>query len=318
VLSVGAAVLVITVMLAAPATATDPAGAKRRPKTAPLLFVVQGTGGSYTDNGNGTAALTLTGINGLTTWFTDRPQRHAGNTATPVALEMIGFADDPPNGVMTVSLADPQHDAIAVKLETPSYDEANATLTFTATPLEKTPGDGLRAYRSRLDDGVTSSFGEFSLFVDDTNTLISGDGTPKRPGGVDDFEIAVWVGTRDNTGESIDITPQWDGYNQCIKENSYNRYTNEPVAWVKKPPTQPLSIPSELPTHLTLSAERNTAGSCGVQQSRMHWLLTRHGHKGKEDIRALGGLLNPSSECVDIEAGLYAACGGRTSGILLE
>jgi hypothetical protein len=156
---------------------------KNQPKTAALLFVLQGTGGTYADNGNGTATLTLTGVNGLATWFNDRPQRQAGTAAIPDSLKMIGFAKDPPNAVMTVSLADPKHDALAVKLETPSYDQANATLTFTATPLKKPPGAGLSGYRSQLDHSVDPSFGEFSLFVDDTNTRVTPEGAPNAPGG---------------------------------------------------------------------------------------------------------------------------------------
>jgi hypothetical protein len=170
--------------LAWPANADTAAKAnKNKPKTAALLFVVQGTGGSYTDNGNGTAALTLTGVNGLTTWFTDRPQRQAGTAAVADALKMIGFVKDPPNAVMTVPLADPQHDALAVKLENPSYDGANATLTFTATPLEKAPGAGLSGYRAQLDDSASPTFAEFSLFVDDANTRVKSNGAPTAPSG---------------------------------------------------------------------------------------------------------------------------------------
>jgi hypothetical protein len=298
VLTCAICVLIAMSTLAAPASANT--AAKAKPKSAALLFVVQGTGGTYTDNGNGTAALTLTGVNGSATWFNDRPQRQAGTTAIPAALEMIGFVKDPPNAVMTVSLADPKHDALAVKLETPSYDEANATLTFAATPLNKPPGAGLGAYRSQLDDSVEPSFGEFSLFIDDTNTRVTPTGAPTAAGGFNDFAIQVNAAAR-STRQRIDIKPLWDAWNQCILEGTPNRVTNADVAL--------RTAGSDYPTQFTLSAERNTSGSCGVLQSRMHWLLTRRGANGVEEIRVLGSALGPTVECVDLEAGFDVHCG---------
>jgi hypothetical protein len=59
---------------------------KNKPRTAAVLFVVQGTGGSYADTGDGTATLTLTGVNGQATWFNDRPQRQAGSASPKIRL----------------------------------------------------------------------------------------------------------------------------------------------------------------------------------------------------------------------------------------
>lgn len=275
-----------------------------------MLFVVQGTGGSYADTGDGTATLTLTGVNGQATWFNDRPQRQAGTAAVPAALEMIGFSKDPPNAVMTVSLADPTHDALALKLENPSYDQANAALTFTATPLKKPAGAGLAVYRPQLDDSVNTSFGEFSLFVDDTNTRVTPGGAPASPF---DFELRVNVGSRRSPAqgkESIDIIPLWDSWNQCIIEGTPTRVTDHDVGFV--PVTG-----GELPTHITISAERNVSGSCITDQSRMHWMLKRRGGKGAEEIRALGGVGSPVAECVDVEAGLNVVCGGTDVNVEL-
>jgi hypothetical protein len=275
----------IVVALAAPAGANTFAQGKA--KTAPLLFAVQGTGGTYTDDGNGTATLTLTGVNGQATWFTDRPQRQAGNTAIPVALQTIGFAKDPPNAVMTVSLADPDHDALAVKLENPSFDEANAALTFEVTRLRKPPDAGLEAYRSQLDDSVHPSFGQFSLFIDDSNAPVTRTGSPKVPQVSSQDAVPLHVVVRlVKTSPHITIKPIWDGWNQCIVERPF------PESVIDKGPNPRLDE-----TAYEVRAWKNFSGACGVEQSRMHWKLDGPGG-AVEEIQVVGTF--NTITCIDI------------------
>jgi hypothetical protein len=179
VLLVIGSVIVVCPLVAASVPAKAKAKAKAR--TAALLFTVQGTGGTYAPAADGFAALTVTGVDQLATWFTDRPDRQAGTVPLPEALTLIGFDTDPPNAVVTVRLADAHHDALAVKLEAPVYDQDAGTLAFKAMPL-RNPGSNLGGFKSRLDESLAPSFGDVALFLDDTSTPVAADGTPTLPG----------------------------------------------------------------------------------------------------------------------------------------
>jgi len=203
-------VLATVSMLAMPTVAH----AAPKGKTAPLLFAVQGSGGTFAQ-GSGVATLTLNGVKGQATWFTDRPNRQAGTASISAALEMIGFGTNPPNGVMTVSLADPRHDALAVKLEAPRYDESAGTLVFDATPLER-PGSQLRSYAPRLDDSLDASFGEFALFIDDTNTPVNNDGEPVLADAAPVASPEDVAGTRSAPPPNLDCDPGRARSNQCL------------------------------------------------------------------------------------------------------
>jgi hypothetical protein len=153
-------------------------------KTASLLFAVDAGAGTFTPRPGETKVfeLTLTGIAPRTVWFTNRPARQADSVPTADALTMIGFGpgDSPPNAVVDVKDADSANDAIAVKLEDPAYDAVSATLTLTATALDKPRGKSrVAGFGPRLDTKIPSAFGEASLFIDDADTPIADDGTPE-------------------------------------------------------------------------------------------------------------------------------------------
>jgi len=180
-LAVATLLIIGLVVVASPSAGASLPTAKPKTRTAALLFVVQGTTGTYARTSDGTAVLTLTGADQLATWFTDRPDRQAGTIPLPEALTMIGFDTNPPYAVATVRLADTHHDALAVKLEAPSYDQAAGTLAFRVTPLSN-PGSNLRGFDRRLDKGLAPNFGDVALFIDDTTTPVASDGTPAIPG----------------------------------------------------------------------------------------------------------------------------------------
>jgi hypothetical protein len=283
-------------MLAASASADS--RSRAAPKTAALLFVVQGTGGTYTASPTGADVLALTGVDEQATWFTDRPDRQAGTTAISTALPMIGFDDDPPNGVLTVSDADADHDAIAVKLENPRYDGFGA-LTFDATPLEK-PGDGLRAYRSRLDETVGDSFGGFSLFIDDADTPVDDDGTPEPTEPTEPSDTAPEPETAQpdpgaaspqpklsfalhfNAAAPVKVTPLWDAANNCILDQpfptSFDGYLNNQT--------------------IRIDAWKNFDGWCAIEESRMHWRIESPGFAEEVRMYGAGGQV---VQCIDLQ-----------------
>jgi len=104
-----------------------------------LLFVQDADGATLNEN-----SLTLTGVSEHTGWFSDRPERLAGQVATAgfVSLWDEGynsFADDPPNADFTcqvkgetlnrvVELRSPKLDGKTLTYSTIGVDEVGATV----------------------------------------------------------------------------------------------------------------------------------------------------------------------------------------------
>lgn len=262
--AIGYALVALTWVWAFPSLATANAPLRSQLKTAALLFVVQGTGGSYTDEGNGAAMLALTGISEQMTWFNDRPERQAGTTTVANALDLIGFDKVPPNAVLTVPLADAHHDALAVQLETPRYDEANATLTFAARLLRNHPGPGLTAYRPELDKGLDSTFAEFSLFIDDARVPIGSNGEPLPPKASpnDKTYITVSFAAFNHIGWGVvNIKAVYDDYNNCVEGDA-----DSPGRFDAGRDQHAFS--------LGVTIRGNPFTTCGWEHSRMHWLIS--------------------------------------------
>jgi hypothetical protein len=137
------------------------------PADAPLLGVVNATGGTYDGD-----ALTLTGVTPNGIWFTDRPTRRAGTTPIDDYLPLFFTEDDPPNAAIEVATDDDGADVAVVELTDPEWDAETGELTFTATRIAE-PGDdlavthpGLADHIARADDTLPTSFGSTALFID--------------------------------------------------------------------------------------------------------------------------------------------------------
>ena len=125
---------------------------------APRLFVQDAQAATAERKRGKRWKITLTGIDPMTQWFTDRPERDAGRQATQSFVDewdAYGFTVDPPNAVIQHEDAD----AVAVELKNPRYNAENATLTYTAII---DPGSGKRLARK-----MTS----VSLFIDDAGLV---------------------------------------------------------------------------------------------------------------------------------------------------
>lgn len=125
---------------------------------APRLFVQDAQAATAERKRGKRWKITLTGIDPMTQWFTDRPARDAGRQSTQSFVDQwagYGFTADPPNAVIQHEDAD----AVAVELKNPRYDAENATLTYTAII---DPGSGKRLARK-----MTS----VSLFIDDAGLV---------------------------------------------------------------------------------------------------------------------------------------------------
>ena len=133
-----------------------------------LLFVQDGTGGSFTPITSGNFKLTLTGVEPDVLFFSDRPYRDTGHVPIQQMVDGIGFKQgaSPPNAVINVIGAKDNEDMRAVEITNPSYDAASRTMTWDAHPLRELQSRGLSYLNTRIDDHIPEHFGRASLFID--------------------------------------------------------------------------------------------------------------------------------------------------------
>ena len=139
--------LLNTVALAGVAASTAPAHAQA--KQADLLFVQNAASMSYA-NGK----LTLKGVSPVTVFFSDRPERIAGNMATSVFVPFWSdgkdsFAKDNPNANLSVLEKDKHNADIVVTLSNPVLK-----------------GEELSYDVKILEGNMPASGGPASLFID--------------------------------------------------------------------------------------------------------------------------------------------------------
>ena len=175
--ALGAALVALGTTAGAGATGPQSDAPKQvKTKPAPVLYVMNASSGTLTaGSADDELVLALAGVNPTSTWFTDRPARRAGTAPVGPALKSIGFSGDqgPPNAVLEIPGAPADENAVALTLTEPVYDDAAATLQFTATPLERVGSSrGLQPYRRILDESVPESFDAASLFIDDADAPV--------------------------------------------------------------------------------------------------------------------------------------------------
>jgi hypothetical protein len=105
----------------------------------------------------GRATLTLKGVSRAMLFFSDRPERVAGQTATRsfVAGWRRAFGNDPPNAALSVLRRGTGRDVALELLRRPTYNARTATLTYRIRRLDE------------ADAGLfPSRFNHASLFID--------------------------------------------------------------------------------------------------------------------------------------------------------
>lgn len=140
----GATALASGIALASAVRAEDSA------KSADFLFVQTALGMTYDP---ATKRMTLTDANPVTLFFTDRPERIAGNMTTERFLKLWGegkdsFLSDPPNADVSM-IIDGSLAQTVVVLKDPQYDGTNLSYAV----------DG-------VDNEIPTSGGEVSVFID--------------------------------------------------------------------------------------------------------------------------------------------------------
>ena len=136
------------------------------------LFVQQATSGSLIrDTDASTYTLTLNNVASQVQYFSDRPQRMAGQssmTSFVAGWDSHGFGEDPPNAALVLLDAENQEDTMIVELTNPIYDSQAETLQYTVTVIDDYQGDGLAYHSRRADTSLPEQFGRVNLFIDET------------------------------------------------------------------------------------------------------------------------------------------------------
>lgn len=136
-----------------------------------FLFVQMATSGTFTETDDEKYSLTFEGINPLTIYFTDRPNRIAGHMSTEEFVHAwnVGqdsFESNPPNAIITIVEPDGTQNAITVALTNPVYDLESITLQYTAYIIKDEVDTS-----EQVDVQFPETFGDVSLFIDPTKGI---------------------------------------------------------------------------------------------------------------------------------------------------
>jgi len=273
-------IVFVALVTAAAAMSATPAGAAnaKDKATAPqvtrgeVMFTLKAAGGTLSkdDPTQEPISLSFTGVDPQATWFTRSGS--SGEVTTSQALAMIGFDSKPPRAVISVATTDTARNAMAVTLTHPVYDEAAATLQLTAVPIARKDVDGeLERFAGEVDGELPETLGATSLFVDNRDTLLAGDGAPM---------VGNWVMTGSFVvppGSTVTVKRKWDSFNNCVLEDGTQFSDQKYDAGWNDPDGHAYS-------EVTVSVTAVSGGSCDWERSAMHWAVSLKGRAGVADV----------------------------------
>lgn len=184
------------------------------------LFSHTADGGTLTSNGDGTYALTMSGIDPKVMAFTDRPDRQ---TAILTAQDLVDawpsmFADSAPNAVLVEHDPSGDTDSLVVVLTDPRLD--GGTLSYTVEILEdEEHPSSVQGMVGEPHAVPPATFADASLFIDDVNLDDSGyacmvNGKAVDPPGMVPLfykPMAPFVKLCDDAGGKVTATVVGDG-----------------------------------------------------------------------------------------------------------
>lgn len=138
-------------------------------QTETFIFIQEGTGGSFVNDGSGNYTLTMTDVVPYTIFFADRPARDVGFAPMDKFLKGFGFgARNPPNAALILPEENETSDQVIVELTNPQYDNATGMLTYTARLLQEYSfkSKWLEDQRSKVDASIPERFGRVVLVID--------------------------------------------------------------------------------------------------------------------------------------------------------
>lgn len=171
----GITLAAVTVAAALAASATAAAERDRGilglPSGESILFAsVSDTGSLTRQQGSKRLRLVLRDFDREAVWFSDRPDRDSGTVPIRGVVRnwaRLGFADDPPNAVLSLADGRPSLDTVVVELGKPRI--SRGALRISVKPVDD-PSSGLSQFIDRLDRRVPRRFGESTLFIDNGTT----------------------------------------------------------------------------------------------------------------------------------------------------
>lgn len=137
---------------------------------ATFIFIQEGSGGSFMNDGSGNHTLTITEVVPYTVFFADRPARDVGFAPMDKFLNGFSFgANNPPNAAIILPDENETSDMIMVELTKPEYNNTTRTLTYTARQLNEYSfeSEWLRDQMGKVDASIPERFGRIILVIDD-------------------------------------------------------------------------------------------------------------------------------------------------------
>lgn len=134
------------------------------------LFIQQASSGSLIRDTGASYTLTLYDVASQVQYFSDRPQRMAGQSSLESFVSgwaSRGFSEDPPNAALVLLDAESQEDTLIVELTNPIYNSQAETLQYTVTVIDDYQSEGLAYHSRRADMSLPEQFGRVNLFIDD-------------------------------------------------------------------------------------------------------------------------------------------------------
>ncbi len=138
-------------------------------KTVTHIFIQEGAGGSYVNDGSGNYTLTMTEVVPYTVGFADRPSRDVGFAPTDMFLKGFDFgASNPPNAAIILPEENDTSDMVVVLLTKPQYNNTTKTLTYKARQLKEYlfRSGWLQDHISEVDPNIPEKFGRVVLVID--------------------------------------------------------------------------------------------------------------------------------------------------------
>ena len=143
--------------------------ADKPPAKVSLLYVQTAGSGTFEPVAGSSSKfrLVLNDVAPAVVYFSDRPNRLAGQVSMQRFLKQIGFGGKlDPNAAIDIGGADPNSDLIVAALDKPAYDPKARTLSYEITVLDKAR-EGLATFSKRMDKRLPAQFGAVAIFIDD-------------------------------------------------------------------------------------------------------------------------------------------------------
>jgi hypothetical protein len=142
-------------------------------QTVTHIFIQQGTGGSFVNDGSGNYTLTMTDVVPYTIYFADRPARDVGLAPMDKFLKGFDFGvNNPPNAAIILPDENGTSDMVVVELTKPQYNNTTQTVTYNAKLLKdysfkhEFKSGWLQDHMSEVDSAIPERFGTVEVVID--------------------------------------------------------------------------------------------------------------------------------------------------------